>query len=1472
MAKESNPQNHIITCIGASADGIKALEEFFSNLPESKGLTFVVIQHLSPDHKSILGNILQRKTGLKVEDIKDRAALEPDHVYVLPAGYDATIKENRFRLKKYRKEERGLHLPVDIFLRSLAADRKDTIAAILLSGTGSDGSQGIREIKNAGGLVMVQDPESAKFKSMPQNALETGLVDKVAPPGDLPELLLEFQKNCHEEIKPFDEEITGELLEKLLQRVYSQTGYDFSGYKQATIHRRIRRRMALHKKTKLRDYLHLLEAHPDETEHLFKEFLIGVTSFFRNEQAFDALREEVFPEILAADTRETLRIWIPACATGEEVYSIAILAKEYQALKKIRKDMQFFATDVDQKALEVARAGKYKENIKADLPETLLDKYFKKINNMYQVHKDIRDMVTFAQHNALVDPPYSNLDLISCRNFLIYLEPALQKNLLNTFHYALKAGGYLFLGSSETHSGRNDLFESINTKARIYRKKPNKKAILDYLSQARGKEPDLTKANAGEHVVKKKSLKEFLADKALTDFMHPVLLVDKKGEIQYSLGPCEKYFRFPAGEPNQNIVNLAREGLKTPLSGSLRKINANNETVTFKGAKVNSDGGEEFVNLTITPVKKPSYLAHLLIVSLEPTPVDISKTGEKRAPAREKTDSPDDYIRQMEQELQETREYLHNVIEELETSNEELKSANEEAQSTNEELQSTNEELETSKEETQSLNEELETSNNELHRKIEEVTNINNDLNNFLKSTEIGILFLDKHLKIRRFSPQIRQIISLRESDIGRSVKDFGIRFLQEDFVQDVRKVIDHLVTVEKEISTPRDGQFWMRISPYRTIDDRIDGVVITFTDITERNRTQKLRDEAERLRKYMHLFHHIQHGFALYQVVKNEKGTPHDLSLMEANQAFRKMIQALPDKSKDKLFYDLFSQKDYRETVLKKIDSGKAFHQEIDFSNLNTHLKILFFTHEEDFIAAFVQDITHEKKELKAQKHLASIVESTEDAIFSESLQGTILSWNNGAANLYGYSEKEAVGLKSSVIYYDMKEARLTIQNRKGEAVQSMDSVHKTKDGALVPVSITKSPIYDEMGNVIAISNVVKDISRIKEREKELLEAREKAEEAALIKTRFLENMSHEIRTPLNSILGFAEMLRDEVKTNRSVKFVETINNSGKQLLHLISDIVDFSRLEAGELPLQYESVNVAWLLEKAVDEFEGFTTEHAKKVDLKLNLPGEAKDMYLSADIHRLQQILHNLLSNAFKYTDKGHVELGLEIPNKKTLLFYVSDTGPGLDKKYHHIIFERFRQGDEALRKETKKAKGTGLGLAIALKLTEKMGGEMWVESEIGKGSKFCFTIPYKKGKSVCPFEERHSGEPLRVPQLKGKNVIVAEDDPYSLEMIKQMLGETGVNMFIAKEGNKVMELFNSKPVDLLFLDIRMPGKDGFEVVREIRKKNPRIPVIAQSAYAMPDQIKKSKDAGFDDHLVKPLSREKLYGILNKYLGQQ
>jgi len=1478
--KNNQAEPHIIVGIGASANGINAMQAFFKNVPEDTDLIFVVIQHLSPDHKSILPDILQKKSKLKIHEIEDNTNPEPNHVYVLPAGSDVTFSDNRFHLEKYSKNKKGLHLPIDRFLRSLAADRKDRTAAILLTGSGSDGLLGIREIKNEGGLVLVQDPESAKFKSMPQSAIETGLVDKTGTPDELPGLLIEFQKTIKNGEKAFDDRDSETQLRRLFQLLRAQTSHDFTGYKKNTIFRRIRRRMTVSKTSTLKEYVHLLEENPAEIDNLFKELLIGVTSFFRNKEAFDVLKNKVFPKIINSENHEPVRVWLAACASGEEVYSLAILAKEYQESKRMRVDMQIFATDVDPKALEKARHGQYKQNIESDVPKHLLQKYFQKKDDVYQVHKDIRDIITFAAHSTIKDPPYSKLDLISCRNFLIYLESDVQKHVLNTFHYALQPDKYLFLGHSETHTVKSELFESIDSKARIFQKKENRKAIVDYLSESRKQEmhwsANETLAIPGK---KKLSLKEFAENKALKEFLQPFLLINKKGEIQYSLGRCDAYFGFHVGEPNQNIVKLAREGLKIPMSNALRKINSGNKPVVFKNIKVNTTEGPDFVNVTFNPVEKPPLFSHLVLVTIDPSCSSKQLSEHDHKDLEEISKYSDEYVRQMEQELEETREYLGSVIEELETSNEELKSSNEESQSTNEELQSTNEELETSKEEMQSLNEELETSNTELQQKIEEVTEVNNDLNIFLQSAEIGILFLDKNLQIRRFSPHIKNFVNLKESDIGRSIEDFGITFIQEQLVKDIQLVVEKLHPIEKEVTKDDEQHYWMRILPYRTVEDRIEGVVVTFTDITEKYKMQQIQEQSERWKKYKHLFDHLEHGFALFQVVRNRNGNVKNFRLVEANKAYEEMMNVDLKDEKNKKLSDLPLNKEFRSNLIKsgkEVLAGGPHQIEHYFKELNRYFKILYFMHEEEAVALFMQDITEDKKEMKAHIHLSSIVESSDDAIFSESPDGKIISWNQGATLLYGFAEEEAKGRSANDLYaFPKSDGDMAMINKvaNGEKVKNEETRHKRKNGELVHVSITKSPIKDANGAVVAISNIVKDITDVKQREEELVKAKEASEQAANLKSLFLANMSHEIRTPLNSILGFTDILKRNITDKKQKEQVNKIYHSGKQLLHLISDIVDVSRLDAGELPVHKVNINLDETLEKCREQFVGYARQQKKEdIDFRLNLPVDTNQKFIITDEYRLQQILHNLLSNAFKYTKQGYIEYGYEFHDKRQVKFYVSDTGIGIDLNDQERIFNRFQQITENMHASKDVIGGTGLGLAIARGLATRLGGHMWVESEKGKGSTFYFTIPYEKGEAR-EAEQKETREPQKpAPQLKNKKIIIAEDDPYSVEMMKFILDETNITYFFAEDGEKALELFHNEPVDLLMLDIRLPKIDGYELIKKIRKKNKNIPVLAQSAFAMPEQIKKSKEMGFNDHLVKPLMPEVLYHELEKYLGRE
>ncbi|HYW94322.1 MAG TPA: CheR family methyltransferase, partial [Bacteroidales bacterium] len=1157
------------------------------------------------------------------------------------------------------------------------------------------------------------------------------------------------------------------------------------------------------------------------------------------------------------------------------VYSLAILLKEYLEKHRIRTDIQFFATDIDKTALNTARTGIYPNNIEIDVPQKLLSKYFEKRDSTYQVHKDLRDMIVFAEHSTIKDPPFSRLHLISCRNLLIYLEPSIQKHLMNVFHYALLPQGYLFLGNSESQSIKDDLFITIDRKEKIFQKKNNPKVITEYLSHTRsqGDQEKLTETKFRTER-KRVTIREFAEKKALTGYMHPFLITDKRGDIQYSLGKCDNYFAFHVGEPNQNILNVAREGLKIPLSNALRKVNSEWRRTEVQNIKVHISNRSEHVDLVITPILKPAAFKGLLIVTIEPSLALLDLPDNQLYDQQKDTA---EYIRQLELELEETHEYLNNVIEELETSNEELKSANEEAQSTNEELQSTNEELETSKEEMQSLNEELETSNTELIRKIDEVTSINNDLNNFLRSTQIGTLFLDKNMKVKRFTPEIKNIVNLQDSDIGRSIKDFGVNFLDQNFFSDISKVLEKLAPVEKEISKGKDDIYWMRILPYRTFDDKIDGVVITFTNVTEKYRIQRIIKESEKWKKYKQLFEQMDNGFALFEVIRNTSDKVVDFKLIEANHAYEELMEVEISQLKNKKVsqlshFDSFYQ-DFKKAG-KSALTGKSIREDRYFPSIEKYFRILYFTHEENSFAMLIQDITEVSKELKAQHHLASIIESTKDAIYSVSAKGIILTWNDGAAKFYGFSAEDITG-KSCFEYIANagKEKNTSFRNNilKGKDAKNFESVHRKKDGTTIPVSVTISPVMDSNGGIVAYSYIVKDISNLKEREKELMKAKQETEQAANLKATFLANMSHEIRTPLNSILGFTEILKDELENDQHKHQLDTIYQSGIQLLHLINDIVDISRIDASELRLSITDINLVDVLKEIKNQVEGYAIRQKKSnIDLRLRIPNESDNLVIKSDEYRLHQIFHNLLSNAFKYTEEGFIEFGFEELRKPgEIVFFVRDTGIGINKKDGETIFERFKQGEQTSRNVVK---GTGLGLAISKALAELLGGKMWLESEKGIGSIFFFTIKLEKSKDIIPHKKMRESAMDISPQFPGKKILLAEDDFYSTEIIQFMLKDTNAELFTADDGAQALDLFYKINPDLVLLDIRLPKMDGNKIITKIREKNPDIPVIAQSAYAMPEEIQKSKKKGFTEYLTKPISQNQLYTILETYLTKK
>ncbi len=1463
VEKKTPGQVNFIVGIGASADGIPTLEKLFEQLPANTNMSFVVIQHMSPTRESILDQIIQRKTGMKVKKITLNMKPEPNVVYIPPVGHYLSVANNEFKLQKYDQGEKSLHLPIDHFFRSLAGSYKEMAVGVVLTGSGSDGSQGIKEIKQNSGWVIVQEPGSAGFESMPRNAIETGVVDIVCNIEEMPDKLIELPTK-HDGIKKLPEDKESEkIVNEILEILKNTTRHDFSNYKRSTVLRRIKKRMMVRSLLSLNKYFEIIKKEEGEVHNLLKELLIGVTSFFRDKNAYEALEKKVIPELITnAGPNKDIRVWAAACSTGEEAYSMAILLSEHLKIHNARNPIRIFATDIDAVALDKARKGSYPLNIEADIPPQLLEEYFEKHESNYTIRSDIRDMVVFAEHSLIKDPPYSNLDLITCRNFLIYLNGDIQKKVVNTLHYGLKPDKYLFLGSSESVNEKPGLFEVIDTKYKIFKKRESRQAMRDFVnfSHERGRYSTTFPATHKQ----KLTLKEFAERRALKEYPFPFLVIGINGEILHSIGRCEDYFKFQVGDPDNNIVNAARDHIKIPISNALRKIKENGKEITINN--IRDQKSDRKFDIRISPIRKPDAFNNLYTVVIFPQ-VNTQNETDGELKSKTKADS-DEYITEIEKELEGTRDYLNSVIEELEIANEELKSANEEAQSSNEELQSANEELETSKEEMQSLNEELETSNAELQRKIREYSEVNNDLSNLMRNTQIGTLFLNKELKIQRFSPQVKDIISLKKTDEGRSISDFSIKFDGKALEAEAAKVLENLSLVQREIETENGKQYWMRIRPYRTLEDMIKGVVVTFIDITEKNKIQKIikaKDE-----KFRNLFHYMDNGLAVYEVETDSKGKIKSAHLVEANPAFAHMMELPQDEILKKDISVTLPDSEMITGFMKfapQILDGKTIHKEYYCKSLNKYFHVHSFSSEPNQIATLIQDVTQNKKEvIKYRRHLASIVEASEDAIFSISPDGKILWWNNGAEALYGYSKSEIVGKKAGdlISIPEGDEYSILIESLlEGHKVKSFETVHRNKNGKPIPVAITMSVIKGEAEEVIAISNIIQDISPIKQREEELIKARVETEKAARAKSAFLSNMSHEIRTPLNSILGFTGILKDLTNDENQKQILDTISNSGSQLLNLINDIIDVSRIEAGELKIIMENVSLNDYMKQIEDQFRGIIFAQKKKnVELQLSLP--ANEHIIQTDHHRLQQVLHNLISNAFKFTLEGKVEFGYDLKNGETVLFFVKDTGKGISKENQEALFKRFSQGE--LNPEDA-IKGTGLGLTISKGIVEKMGGSIWLESEINKGTSVYFSIPYLAGANEPETESEDFD--VVAPDLTGKTVLIVEDDDFSCEMLRYLVQKTGMKSLIAKDGEEAITLFANNKVDLVLLDIRLPKKNGYEVLQFIRRQNTEVPVIAETAHAMRDEVLNFNSLGFSGYLAKPISKDALYRILQKHM---
>jgi two-component system CheB/CheR fusion protein len=1321
--------------IGASAGGLKEIESFFKNMPNAKEVAFVLIQHLSPDYKSMLAEIVTHYTEMNVTQITDNLKVEAGNLYIIPPNKLVTIAKNRLKLSEI-PEDKIHNLPIDVFFKSLRESLAEKAVAVILSGSGSDGTLGIKEVKEKGGLIVVQDPSTADYDGMPNSAIKTGIVDFVLPVEQMPKVILDYVENEFKErniIFPDGKQYES-LLKQILTIVQSSTGHDFAQYKRNTLSRRIQRRLTVNGFNNLKSYLDYLKENPDEVSSLFKEMLISVTTFFREPDAYTYYIQNVLPKVLKNHKNNSFRLWVPACATGEEAYTWAILLHEYFSRNNINLKLQIFASDIDIWAIDKARLGIYPDSIASVVPKNLLNQYFLKEPSGYLIKKSIRESVIFADHNIIQHPPYSKLDLISCRNLLIYLDVNAQEKLFNIFHYALNNDGHLVLGGSESLGSAKKYYNTVSRSNKIFSKQTGvqlSKFSWNYSpkSEITGRKTAFTNERAISEATRK-----FVLDK----YMPPCVVVNSHGQMVYIEGKTGQYLEMSTGQVNFDIMKVLKPGLKVPVHNAIRKVKSSGQPEKLKRIKIDLGENLNYVDIVVSPLKVDNQDSPLISIIFKEKEGDAHVIDDSNYPEQSE-------LLELEKELADKEEYLQNTIEELETTNEELKSANEEAQSTNEELQSTNEELETSKEELRSVNEELTTTNNELNRKVEELYRANNEISNLLKATEIATIFLDRELCIYNYTPAINEIVKLFDTDIGRPIKQFTNKLEEADFENLSREVLKSLVPFEKEVESS-DGKFyWMRITPYRTTEDVIEGVVITLTNITEKkekeNELIKYKTNLEELvdkktaviaenEKLLNQMGHVAKiGGIRYYSDRNEIITTPELysilGLKKGSDITRKCL------------YDLF-EGDSKMKIMKAFNGDlktkKRFEANLTLiTKDNSEKSLLLIANsfpenksEATVIYGSIQDISDIKKTQEALKEkVATFKQILNNSILGahmfESRNGNLylVEYNPAANSILGINHEKLLGK-------DIKEAfPATDPEIIKKIVQTAEKGTVWSDSEIVYEDDQISGIFEsfyfqaEPGKVVAMFH---DVTEKEKSRKLLQENKEKLEELNSTKDKLFSIISHDIKKPFVQILAVVEMFKsgiNEFTKEELQNIIFTISESAQETYGLLDNLLNWAKLQLKKSNIELISCDLTALIRDEVLKIKRLASKKDLKLDFKNN-----NSIFAKVDSSSVSIVIRNLLHNAIKFSEPGEDIIISIKKDKKSVQFSVTDNGMGIPEKMQKSLFDI---NVNSSRDGTSGEPSTGIGLILCKDLIENHKGTLSIKSAKNKGTTMTVSLP-------------------------------------------------------------------------------------------------------------------------------------------------
>ena len=1481
MSKRKN--NLYVVGIGASAGGLKALQDLFDCIPNDTGMAFVIVQHLSPDFKSLMPELLSKHTSMPIHTAKDKQSLKPNTIYLNQRNKNLHIKEAKIYLLD-KGPKHNLNLPIDILFHTLGEEFKEKSVAIILSGTGSDGSRGIRTIKEGGGTIMVQDPNNAQFDGMPISAINTNTVDYIDNVYGIADILAN-KLNALPVITTNGDVQSNKIetyIKKILVDVYKYSGIDFREYKKNTLLRRIEKRMSINNMSNVSDYATMVENNDVEKNALKDNFLIGVTRFFRDEEAFVTIKNIVIPSIVDSKKNgEIIRVWIAGCSTGEEVYSIAILFNEYITRKNKTIDFKIFATDIDPRGLAVAGLGAYDISIKNEIEKSYVDKYFVKNGEQLQIIKEIREKIVFSQQNLINDPPFINTDLVSCRNLLIYLDSKIQNKVMQNFQFSLKLYGYLFLGNSESLGSVASHFKTINTNWKIFQNieeskySPNLTKPFTKIQSAinlKSRTTSSVKLNLTDHALEAYPFDRYLSRR----FSPDAVFINHKFDILFISGDVGKKLHHGQGVFQNNLLKIVDKDIVYLLKNGLRRLKKSKNDVVIKNVINRSKNGDYKFDLKFhKPEKDESFKEFYLIEFSQETalenPTEVLEVSNIAADENSK-----DYINDLEYELKILKSDLQNAIEELETTNEELQSSNEELMASNEELQSTNEEL-------QSVNEELYTVNTEMQEKNKELTNLSNDVINLLNNTEIATLFLDPYMCIRKFTPAIKDIFNLENDDIGRKLSAFTSNFDQKTtkkLLEDSKTALDKLVSIENQLQDTAGNYYLHRVSPFITSNKTIDGVVITLNNINKIKQVEKELKEEEL--KYLNLFQNLSEAFIHGKIITDSNGVAVDWEYLDVNPAYEKLIgltkEDLIGKRVSETLPNLIDDpnewiKKYATTAL----NGKNQTIEGYVKCIDKYLYVNTFSPKKGEFAGTISDFTElknqEKALVKSEYELKNVQRLTNVGSWTLDIETGELIWTEELFEMFGLDPSkpaptinEHAKLFTEHSWKKLSNA-LKIAQLKGKPYEIELEFIKTNGDHGWCLAHGEAVAVDK--KIVRLRGSAQDITKIKENEQALIYAKteaEKSEQANKYKNFFLANMSHEIRTPISSVLGFADLLRnDKLLKSERLKYIEIIDSNSKQLLNLINDIIDISKIESGELKIVYDECNLSQLLENLTLTFEQIKIQKEKShLTLKPVIPQDLKDLTIITDTNRLEQVISNLINNALKFSEKGTITYGFK-KDGDYIDFFVQDEGIGIAKIKQKEIFDSFKQ----INYDTKDNTGTGLGLAICKAIVSLLGGNISVESKRYKGSTFRFNIPFESSKTI---ENRSNAITTRPDQfLKDKTILIAEDNRLIRMLLNAILSKTGALLQFAENGKIALEYFKENPnFDLVLLDIRMPKMSGIEALESILEINPKTKIVMQTAHAMENEKSLCFEKGCVDFLSKPIIKENLYATLEKWIA--